>query len=118
MICLALFHFANAPLLLPVGQKIAPAHKEWASAAMSAGNVAAKLAMLPVALLCGAKAGSWGRRPLRLAGFAILHVRAVLYMLSDNSFWLVFVQMMDGVAAALARVVLWAVAPESATSDG
>jgi hypothetical protein len=34
------------------------------------------------------------------AGFAILPIRAVLYTLSDNSFWLVCVQVLDGVGAA------------------
>ena len=46
-------------------------------------------------------AGSWGRKPLFLAGFAILPVRAVLYTLSDNSFWLVGVQVLDGVGAGI-----------------
>ena len=43
----------------------------------------------------------WGRKPLFLAGFAILPIRAVLYTLSDNSFWLIGVQVLDGVGAAI-----------------
>lgn len=104
-ISLALFHFANAPLLPLVGQKIALAHKEWASPAMSACIVAAQLVMLPVALLCGAKAGTWGRRPLLLAGFAVLPVRAALYTLSDNAFWLIFIQLLDGIGAGVLSVL-------------
>jgi MFS family permease len=52
---------------------------------MSACIVAAQLVMLPIALLVGHTADSWGRKPLFLAGFAILPIRAVLYTLSDNS---------------------------------
>jgi MFS family permease len=57
--------------------------------------------MLPIALLVGRTADSWGRKPLFLAGFVILPIRAVLYTLSDNSFWLVGVQLLDGVGAGI-----------------
>ena len=57
--------------------------------------------MLPIALLVGRKADSWGRKPLFLAGFAILPIRAVLYTFSDNSFWLIGVQLLDGVGAGI-----------------
>jgi MFS family permease len=57
--------------------------------------------MLPIALLVGRTADTWGRKPLFLAGFAILPIRAVLYTLSDNSFWLIGVQVLDGVGAGI-----------------
>ena len=41
---------------------------------------------------CRIQGRHWGRKPLFLAGFAILPIRAALYTLSDNSFWLVGVQ--------------------------
>jgi hypothetical protein len=68
---------------------------------MSACIVAAQAVMLPIALVVGRTADSWGRKPLFLAGFTILPVRAVLYTLSDNSFWLVGVQLLDGVGAGV-----------------
>jgi hypothetical protein len=87
-----LFHFANAALLPLVGQKLATAFPDKATAMMSACIVAAQAVMLPIALLVGRTADGWGRKPLFLAGFTILPVRAVLYTLSDNSFWLIGVQ--------------------------
>jgi MFS family permease len=57
--------------------------------------------MVPVALLVGAKADSWGRKPFFLAGFAILSVRGLLYPVSDSPFWLVGVQLLDGVGAGI-----------------
>jgi MFS family permease len=57
--------------------------------------------MLPIALLVGRTADTWGRKPLFLAGFAVLPIRAVLYTLSDNSFWLIGVQVLDGVGAGI-----------------
>ena len=77
-LCVMLFHFANAPLLPLVGQKLAAAHPEEATAMMSSCIVAAQLVMLPITLLVGRTADSWGRKPLFLAGFAILPIRAVL----------------------------------------
>jgi MFS family permease len=84
-----------------VGQKLAAAFPKEATAMMSACIVAAQAVMLPIALLVGRTADSWGRKPLFLAGFAILPIRAVLYTLSDNSFWLVGVQVLDGVGAGI-----------------
>jgi MFS family permease len=100
-LCVMLFHLANAALLPLVGQKLAAAHPEEATAMMSACIVAAQAVMLPIALLVGRTADSWGRKPLFLAGFAILPIRAVLYTLSDNTAWLIGVQVLDGVGAGI-----------------
>ena len=100
-LCVTLFHFANAPLLPLVGQKLAAAYPKEATAVMSTCIIAAQAVMLPFALLVGYKADTWGRKPLFLAGFAILPIRAVLYTLSDNSFWLIGVQLLDGVGAGI-----------------
>jgi len=100
-LCVMLFHLANAALLPLVGQKLAAAFPDEATAMMSACIVAAQAIMLPIALLVGRTADSWGRKPLFLAGFAILPVRAVLYTFSDSSFWLIGVQLLDGVGAGI-----------------
>ena len=100
-VCVMLFHFANAALLPLVGQKLAAAFPKEATAMMSACIVAAQLVMLPIALVVGNSADSWGRKPILLVGFAILPIRAVLYTFSDNSFWLIGVQLLDGVGAGI-----------------
>jgi MFS family permease len=100
-LCVMLFHFANAPLLPLVGQKLAAAFPKEATAMMSACIVAAQMVMLPIALVVGRTADSWGRKPLFLAAFAILPLRATLYTLSDDSFWLIGVQLLDGVGAGI-----------------
>src|SRR5271166_3279225 len=100
-LCVMLFHLANAAMLPLVGQKLAAAYPEEATAMMSACIVAAQLAMVPIALLVGRTADTWGRKPLFLAGFAVLPIRAVLYTFSDNSFWLIGVQLLDGVGAGV-----------------
>lgn len=100
-LCAALFHFANAPLLPLVGQKLASAHPRLADAMMASCIVAAQLVMLPIALLVGRSADRIGRKPIFLAAFAILPVRAALYTLSDDSAWLIGVQLLDGVGAGI-----------------
>ena len=100
-LCVMLFHLANAALLPLVGQKLAAAYPKEATAMMSACIVAAQAVMLPIALLVGRTADTLGRKPLFLAGFAILPIRAALYTLSDSSFWLIGVQVLDGVGAGI-----------------
>ena len=68
---------------------------------MAACIVAAQMVMVPMAMLVGARADQWGRKPLFLAGFLILPLRGCLYTVSDNQFWLLAVQTLDGVGAGI-----------------
>jgi MFS family permease len=99
--CAMLFHFANAPLLPFVGQKLALAHPALATAMMSSCIIAAQIIMLPIALWVGRTADTWGRKPILLIGFGILPIRAALYTFSDDSAWLLGVQLLDGVGAGI-----------------
>ena len=96
-----IFHLANAAMLPLVGQKLALQDNKEGTALMSACIVAAQVVMVPMAALVGRKADSWGRKPLFLAAFAILPLRGFLYTLSDDRYWLVAVQLLDGVGAGL-----------------
>ncbi len=100
-VCAMLFHFANAPLLPLVGQKLAQAHPAWATVMMSSCIIAAQLIMLPVALAVGRTADRIGRKPILLIGFAVLPVRALLYTFSDSAPWLIGVQLLDGIGAGI-----------------
>ncbi len=100
-LCCVIFHLANAAMLPLVGQKLALQDKNQGTALMSGCIVAAQVVMVPMAMLVGHKADVWGRKPLFLAGFAILSLRGFLYPLSDDRFWLFAVQSLDGVGAGL-----------------
>ena len=100
-LCAFLFHFANAPLLPLVGQKLALQFPQEATAMMSFCMIAAQGVMLPIAIFVGRNADNWGRRPIFLIAFAVLPIRAALYPLSDNAFWLIGVQLLDGVGAGI-----------------
>lgn len=99
--CCALFHFANAAMLPLVGQKLALAAPQLGTTLVSVCIVAAQIVMVPMAMLVGAKADSWGRKSLFLAGFLVLPLRGVLYTLSDDPYWLVAVQSLDGIGAGM-----------------
>jgi MFS family permease len=99
--CAIMFHFANAAMLPLVGQKLALQDKNLGTSLMSACIVAAQIVMVPMAMLVGAKADAWGRKPLFLIALLVLTIRGCLYPLSDNPYWLVGVQLLDGVGAGI-----------------
>jgi MFS family permease len=96
-----LFHFSNAAMLPLVGQKLALVNREIGTTLMSVCIIAAQLVMVPVAWLVGRKADLWGRKPIFAVALAVLALRGVLYPLSENPYWLVSVQLLDGVGAGI-----------------
>jgi hypothetical protein len=93
----ALFHFANAPMLPLLTQKLALTHAGAETVLVAACVVTAQLVSVPTALLVGARADSWGRK----AGFAALPMRGVLYTLSDDPAFLIAVQALDGLGLGI-----------------
>ena len=102
----ALFHLANAAMLPLVGQKLALRDQNQGTALMSVCILAAQLVMVPMALIVGHKANAWGRKPLFLIAFMILPIRGALYTASDDPFWLVGVQTLDGIGVGLTDALL------------
>ncbi len=100
-ICVVLFHLSNAAMLPLVGQKLARQDKNMGTTLMSACIVAAQVVMVPFAMLVGARADSWGHKRFFLAALLVLPIRGALYTLSDNPFWLIGVQLLDGVGAGI-----------------
>jgi MFS family permease len=100
-VCALLFTFANSPLVPLVGQKLALAHPNLATALTSACIIIAQAVMLPIAVAVGRTADTWGRKPWFLVAFAVLPLRAALYTLSDDTGWLLAVQALDGVGAGI-----------------
>lgn len=99
--CSCLFHLANAAMLPLVGQKLSLSSPALATTMTAGCIVAAQLVMIPMAWLVGSRADRWGRRPLLLAAFLILPIRAALYPLSDAPAWLLGVQLLDGIGAGI-----------------
>ncbi|MDJ1506624.1 MFS transporter [Xanthocytophaga agilis] len=103
-LCCLIYHFSNAAMLPLAGQYIVIANKVDASVYMSACIVIAQLVMVPVAFWCGKEAKK-GRKPLLFLCFLILPFRGFLYLLSSNPFYIVSIQVLDGVSAGIFGVV-------------
>jgi MFS family permease len=101
-----LFQFANAPLLSLVGQKFALAHPKDATLMLSSCIIAAQLVMLGVSLFAGRKADKWGAKPILLIGFAALPLRAALFAISDDSYWVIGFELLDGVSAGIFAMMM------------
>jgi len=96
-----LFHFSNAAMLPLVGQKLALVNNALGTTLMAACIVAAQVVMIPVALIVGRQADNWGRKPIFACALAVLILRGALYPLSDNPYWLVGAQLLDGIGAGI-----------------
>ncbi len=97
-----LFHLANAAMLTSVSQLLArTVGKDQATSLTAACIVAAQLVMVPVAIVVGRNTEKWGTKPLFLVAFAFLAARGALYTVSDNPWWLVGVQALDGIGAGI-----------------
>jgi MFS family permease len=103
-----LFHFANAAMLPLVGELLSKGKDGASSFYMSACIVAAQFVMIPVALLAGKLADPWGRKPLFLFAFGVLALRGFFYTLGKGAVYLIAVQSLDGLGAAIFGV-LWVV---------
>ncbi|MDO7844973.1 MFS transporter [Hymenobacter sp. M29] len=104
-IAVVLFHFANAAMLPLVGQKLALSNQKASALFMSACIIVAQLVMIPVAAWVSRRAPDAGRKPVFLLAFAVLPVRGVLYTLSSNAYFLVGVQVLDGLAGGIFGVI-------------
>lgn len=98
---ITLFHFANAAMLPLAGEELARHYPGVASLCMAACIITAQAAMVPMAVLVGARADRWGRKKIFLAGFAALPLRGVLFAVVHDPAAVVAVQLLDGVGAGI-----------------
>ena len=115
---ITLFHFANAAMLPLLGKKLSQGHQEASSLFLAACILTAQVAMVPMALLVGHKADAWGRKPLFLAGFAVLPVRGLLYLVTQNPYLLVSIQEPDGIGAGIFGALFFVVVADLTRGTG
>lgn len=100
-----LFHFANAAMLPLVGQYMATGVDHGASLYMSACIIVAQLVMMPMAAFAGRFSTRWGRKPVFLIALACLPLRGLLLALGSNPYYLVSIQILDGISAGIFGVI-------------
>jgi MFS family permease len=115
---ITLFHFANAAMLPLVGEKLAQSNHETSSLFMASCIIAAQMVMVPMAILVGQKADTWGRKPIFLAGFAVLPLRGVLYTLTQDPTALVAIQLLDGIGAGIFGALFFIVVADLTRGTG
>ena len=97
-----LFHLANAAMLTSVSQLLSrTVGKDLATSLTAACIVAAQLVMVPVAIIVGRHTERWGTKPIFLVAFGFLAARGALYTVSNDPWWLVGVQALDGIGAGI-----------------
>ena len=104
--CLLLFHLANAAMLPLMGSVLTMRSSRWATLLIAACIVVPQLLVAALSPWVGRRAQSWGRRPLLLIGFAALPLRGLLFAVIASPLPLVFVQLLDGVTAAVFAVMV------------
>ena len=100
-----LFHLANAAMLPLAGQYLSESRPREAPVWISACIIAAQLVMIPVSIMAGKLAQTWGRKPVFLIGFTALPIRGFLYTLSNSPLLVVPVQLLDGIGAGIFGVL-------------
>lgn len=95
------FHLANAAMLILVGEDVSKASKGDSIIFVAGSIIAAQFVMVFMALLVRNKANKWGRKPIFLIAFIILPIRGILFTFSDKPYYLLCVQLLDGVGAGI-----------------
>jgi MFS family permease len=104
--CILLFQLANAAMLPLMGSILTMRSSEWASTLIGACIVVPQIVVAGCAPWVGRMADSWGRRPLLFLCFAALALRGGLFAVVSTPYFVVAVQILDGVSAAVLGVVL------------
>jgi MFS family permease len=96
------FHLSNAAMLTSVSQLLGrTVGTDQATSLTAACIVAAQFVMVPVAVVVGRNTERWGTKPIFLVAFGCLAARGALYTVSNNPWWLVGVQALDGIGAGI-----------------
>lgn len=110
--CVGLFHLSNAAMLPLVANEVTRSTGAGANLVIAACVVVPQVIVAGLSPLVGRTADTWGRRPVLLLGFAALPVRGVLLALNAHPAYVVLVQALDGISAAVFGVMLPLVAAD------
>jgi MFS family permease len=114
----ALLQLANAAMLPLMAGVVTARSSQWAPVLIAFCIVVPQAIVALMSPTVGAKAQSWGRRPLLLIGFAALAVRGLLFAMVHDPYLLVVVQLFDGVTAAVFAVMIPLIVADVAFGSG
>ena len=96
-----LWQLANAAMLPLTGQELALANVRQGTRYQAALIIVAQLVMIPMAIMIARHGKDWGRKPIFLAAFLVLPLRGVLFTLSEGPFYIISIQVLDGIGAGI-----------------
>jgi len=104
--CMVLFFLANAAMLPLVGSVMTLRASETATALVAACIMVPQAVLALTAPFVGRLAQSWGRKPLLVIGFAALPARGLLFAFVSDPYWMVAIQVFDGISASVLGVMV------------
>lgn len=104
--CLFLFQFANASMLPLAGERLAANYKFESEVVVAALVIVPQLVSAALAAWIARKADEWGRKWLLLAAFVALLARTILFGLPFGPWFLVAVQVLGGLTAAVIGILV------------
>jgi MFS family permease len=113
-----LLQLANAAMLPLMAGVVTARSSQWAPVLIAFCIVVPQAIVALMSPTVGARAQSWGRRPLLLIGFAALVIRGLLFALVHDPYLLVVVQLFDGVTAAVFAVMIPLIVADVAFGSG
>lgn len=106
VVCVVLFHAANAFILPLAMERLTNRIGGADSNFVLAGCLIVSQAMVAlIAPLVGRKADTWGRRPILLIGFAAVPLHALLLAPFGGTYWVIALQVLDGMGGAMFGVL-------------
>jgi MFS family permease len=116
--CVVLFHLSNAAMLNLAAGEVTAGMGDNVQLVIAACIIVPQAIVALMSPWVGRTAQRWGRRPILILGFSALPVRALLFAAVANPYFLVPVQMLDGLSAAVFGVMLPLIAADVAGGKG
>ena len=115
-VAVALFHFANAPILPAVALYVKKLGGS--NTLMTATVLTAQSVMVPVALAAGRLVDRWGRKPVMAIAFWVLPLRILSYTFVHTPQALVGLQTLDGIGAGIYGVAIVSMSADLTRGQG
>ncbi|CAB3795829.1 putative MFS-type transporter [Paraburkholderia caffeinitolerans] len=116
--CVVLFHLSNAAMLNLAAGEVTAGMGDNVQLVIAACIIVPQAIVALMSPWVGRTAQHWGRRPVLILGFSALPLRALLFAAVGNPYFLVPVQMLDGISAAVFGVMLPLIAADVAGDKG
>jgi MFS family permease len=102
---LVMFQLANASVMPLASERLGQQHEHESELVTAALVVVPQVVTGLIAAWVARRADAWGRKPLLLIGYGVLPIRAVLFALAPGPWYLVAIQALGGLTAAVIGIM-------------